>query len=106
MRFPSRNSPVTTGLRQASSAKMFSAKKGLMSGLRLTSVVGSGWKTVPGETARDVANRFRELNRKLDTWQILRRTLHEGHAKNTATAASAAYGAAAENAQHVNRALS
>lgn len=54
-----------------------------MSGLRLTSVVGSGWNTVPGETARDVANRFRELNRKLDTWQILRRTLHEGHAKNT-----------------------
>ncbi|KAL1479032.1 hypothetical protein MTO96_052189 [Rhipicephalus appendiculatus] len=43
-----------------------------MSGLRSTSAVGSGWNSVLGETARDMANRFRTLTRDVDTWQIVR----------------------------------
>lgn len=45
---------------------------GLMSGLRSTSAVGSGWNAVLGETARDLANKFRAPGRELATWQIVR----------------------------------
>ncbi|KAH7940713.1 hypothetical protein HPB49_003750 [Dermacentor silvarum] len=50
----------------------FTVKGGLMSGLRSASAVGNGWNTVLGETAWDLANRFRGHGRKLDTWQIVR----------------------------------
>ncbi|KAL1481243.1 hypothetical protein MTO96_034575 [Rhipicephalus appendiculatus] len=42
-----------------------------MSRLRSTSAVGSGGNSVLGETARDMADRFRAFTRKMDTWQIV-----------------------------------
>lgn len=50
----------------------FPVTGGLMSGLRSTSAVGSGWNSVLGETARDMAGRFRTYARPIDTWQIVR----------------------------------
>ncbi|KAL1468256.1 hypothetical protein MTO96_025564 [Rhipicephalus appendiculatus] len=50
----------------------FKVTGGLMSGLRSTSAVGSGWNSVLGETARDMADHLRVLTRRMDTWQIVR----------------------------------
>nr|WAK77424.1 MAG: RNA-dependent RNA polymerase [Totiviridae sp.] len=50
----------------------FPVTGGLMSGLRSTSAVGSGWNSVLGESARDMADRFRTYTRPVDTWQIVR----------------------------------
>lgn len=50
----------------------FPVTGGLMSGLRSTSAVGSGWNSVLGESARDIASRFRSRGRPVDTWQIVR----------------------------------
>ncbi|KAH7965387.1 hypothetical protein HPB49_007037 [Dermacentor silvarum] len=50
----------------------FKATGGLMSGLESTFAIRNGWNAVLGETAKDLANRFRGHNRKLDTWQIVR----------------------------------
>nr|WAK77658.1 MAG: RNA-dependent RNA polymerase [Totiviridae sp.] len=52
--------------------RTFRVKGGLMSGLRSTSAVGSGWNSVLGETSRDLANKFRGPGRGLNTWQIVR----------------------------------
>lgn len=66
-----RNATITSppGLGEQQTCK---ATGGLMSGLRSTFAVGSCWNAVLGETARDLANRFRGHNRKLDTWQIVK----------------------------------
>nr|WAK77278.1 MAG: RNA-dependent RNA polymerase [Totiviridae sp.] len=50
----------------------FPVTGGLMSGLRSTSAVGSGWNSVLGESARDMAGRFRAHTRAVETWQIVR----------------------------------
>nr|WAK77737.1 MAG: RNA-dependent RNA polymerase [Totiviridae sp.] len=52
--------------------RTFPVTGGLMSGLRSTSAVGSGWNSVLGESARDMADRFRTYTRSVDTWQIVR----------------------------------
>nr|WAK77387.1 MAG: RNA-dependent RNA polymerase [Totiviridae sp.] len=51
---------------------VFPVTGGLMSGLRSTSAVGSGWNSVLGETARDLAGVFRRCDRPIETWQIVR----------------------------------
>nr|WAK77561.1 MAG: RNA-dependent RNA polymerase [Totiviridae sp.] len=51
---------------------VFPVTGGLMSGLRSTSAVGSGWNSVLGETARDLAGTFRKFDRPIHTWQIVR----------------------------------
>nr|UUT42649.1 MAG: RNA-dependent RNA polymerase [Totiviridae sp.] len=51
---------------------VFPVTGGLMSGLRSTSAVGSGWNSVLGESARDMAGRFRTFSRPMETWQIVR----------------------------------
>lgn len=50
----------------------FKVTGGLMSGLRSTSAVGSGWNSVLGEMSRSIANNLRGPGAKLDTWQIVR----------------------------------
>lgn len=50
----------------------FPVMGGLMSGLRSTSAVGSGWNAVLGECAREMVGRFRPFTRPVDTWQLVR----------------------------------
>nr|UYL95644.1 MAG: RNA-dependent RNA polymerase [Kashgar Totiv tick virus 1] len=50
----------------------FRVTGGLMSGLRSTSAVGSGWNSVLGEMSRDIAAQFRGPGGRLLTWQIVR----------------------------------
>lgn len=50
----------------------FRVTGGLMSGLRSTSAVGSGWNSVLGETSRAIADRLRGTGPKVTTWQIVR----------------------------------
>lgn len=50
----------------------FRVTGGLMSGLRSTSSVGSGWNAVLGECAREMVSRFRSFSRPVETWQQVR----------------------------------
>ncbi|KAH6948584.1 hypothetical protein HPB50_025180 [Hyalomma asiaticum] len=52
--------------------RTFRVTGGLMSGLRSTSAVGSGWNAVLGEMSRSIANDLRGVGACLDTWQIVR----------------------------------
>lgn len=52
--------------------RTFKVTGGLMSGLRSTSAVGSGWNSVLGEMSRSIASDLRGLDRDIQTWQIVR----------------------------------
>lgn len=52
--------------------RTFPVQGGLMSGLRSTSSVGSGWNAVLGECAREMVSRFRGFSRPVETWQQVR----------------------------------